>query len=102
MGSEQTDVYKESQVLTTVSPLFIKINKYTDTIFHQTKMRQKETGNENTDQILSTMMNFAVILDVTRVLMKDSLKQSQQTLLWQLSVAIPIPISILLLTLSLI
>lgn len=84
-------MYKESQVFTTVSPLFIKKNKYTDTIFHEGKMGQKETDNENTDQMLSIMMNFAVILDVTQVLMKDSLKQSQQTLLWQLGVAIPIP-----------
>lgn len=40
-------------------------------------MTQKETDKEITDQILSIMMNFAVILDVTQVFMKDSLKQSQ-------------------------
>lgn len=37
-------------------------------------MRLKEIDNENTDEILSIMMNFAVILDVTQVLMKDSVR----------------------------
>lgn len=54
-------------------------------------MTQKETDNEITDQILSIMMNFSVILDVIQIFMKDSPKQSQRTLLWQLSVAIPTP-----------
>lgn len=54
-------------------------------------MTQKETDNEITDQILSIMMNFSVILDVVQIFMKDSPKQSQRTLLWQLSVAIPTP-----------
>lgn len=36
-------------------------------------MRQKETDNEKTDQILSVVMNFAVILDVAQDLTTDSL-----------------------------
>jgi len=69
-------VYKENQVFSTLSPLFAKINKYIDTIcsfFIQGKMRQKDTDKENTDQVLNTVMNFAVIPDVTKVLMRDSL-----------------------------
>lgn len=36
-------------------------------------MRQKETDKEKTDKVLNIVMNFAVILDVTQVLMRDSL-----------------------------
>lgn len=62
-------------MFTTLSPLFIKINKYIDTIcsfFIQGKMREKETDKKNTDQVLNIVMNFAVILAVIQIFTRDS------------------------------